>query len=466
MRDKILVLGAEAQSGRNAARQLRAAHFYGRVLPQGAAELAAEEAAGVIVTEAPESPDFYDALAALNVPALLLGPAAEAFLRRYASENAETVTGVATVKFEKCELFSSVPDGERSVRGAAQYELPEGMRVVAEAEGRPAAVADEARKLYLLLSVVERNDPDGTQILLNFAQQICCCTPWWTLEGFIDRTIAGIRAAVGEGSVACAVSGGLDSTVAAVLARQALGERAHCVFVDTGLMREGDAERTARFFREEMGFDFSGFDISGSLLYTMRGMETMDAKWQIASREIDAAIQRAAREIPGVRAIVHGTGASDMLRRGGEGAKRPEDSLPVLEPLRELFKDEVRRVGDMLGLGAEILDRQPFPSIGLAARMSGEVTPAKLKMLRTADAAFLDELRASGLERKISVAYAMLDDVGGKRAVVLRALQGHGESAMAARLPSDLIERTVSRIREEIPQVRRVLYDFTPGGES
>ena len=145
MRDKILVLGAEAQSGRNAARQLRAAHFYGRVLPQGAAELAAEEAAGVIVTEAPESPDFYDALAALNVPALLLGPAAEAFLRRYAPENAETVTGVATVKFEKCELFSSVPDGERSVRGAAQYELPEGMRVVAEAEGRPAAVADEAR---------------------------------------------------------------------------------------------------------------------------------------------------------------------------------------------------------------------------------------------------------------------------------------------------------------------------------
>lgn len=465
MRDLILVLGAHAQSGRNAARQLRAAHFYGRVLAQDASAeaLAAEEANGVILTEAFEDASGYDALVSLGIPTLMLGPAAEGFLRRYA-QSAPHESGVATVAFEKCDLFACVPDGERRIFGAADYDLPDGMRIIADADGRPAAVADDSRKLYLLLSRVERNDPDGTQILLNFAQQICGCTPWWTLEGFIERAIADIRQTVGDGSVACAVSGGLDSTVAAVLTRQALGERAHCIFVDTGLMREGDAVRTERFFRDEMGFSFFCSDISDSLLYTMRGMETMDAKWQIASREISQAIQRVARQIPDVRAIVHGIGAADMLRRGNdESAKRTEDSLPVLEPLRELFKDEVRRVGDMLGLGAEILERQPFPTIGLAARMGGEVTPAKLKMLRTADAAFLDELQAAGMERKISVAYAMLDTVGGKYAVILRALQGHGDGAMAARLPSDLIERTVSRIQEEMPQVRRVLYDFTPG---
>ena len=155
-----------------------------------------------------------------------------------------------------------------------------------------------------------------------------------------------------------------------------------------------------------------------------------------------------------------------MLARGkDDGAKRPEGALPLFHPVGELFKDEVRRVGEKLGLGPETLNRQPFPSIGLAARISGEVTPAKLKMLRTADAVFADELRAMNMEKRLSAAYAMLDTVGGKCAIVLRALQGHGDGALAARLPSDLIERTASRIREEIPQVRRVLYDFTPGDE-
>lgn len=466
MRDMIVVLGAQARSGRDAARQLRAANYYGRVLPAWAdiETLAAEDASGIVLTEPLAEGERYETLLSLGLPTLLLGAAAEAALARFAPKDAARRSDIATVRFSRCALFEGIPDGERKICGAAEYEMPEGLAVIAEADGKPVALAYEEKKAYLLLSRIERNDPDGMQILLNFAK-LCGCNPWWTLEGFIDDTVRRIRDAVGEGNAVCAVSGGLDSTVAALLTRQALGSRAHCVFVDTGLMREGEAARAAAFFREEMRMEFRCVEIADSLLYTLRGMETMDAKWQIAAREISQAIQSAAREI-GACAIINGSDAADMLARGkDDGAKRPEGALPLLHPVGELFKDEVRRVGEKLGLGPETLNRQPFPSIGLAARISGEVTPAKLKMLRTADALFADELRAMNMEKRLSAAYAMLDTVGGKCAIVLRALQGHGDGAMAARLPSDLIERTASRICEEIPQVRRVLYDFTPGDE-
>ena len=465
MRDMIVVLGAQARSGRDAARQLRAANYYGRVLPAWAdiETLAAEDASGVVLTEPLAEGERYETLLSLGLPTLLLGAAAEAALARYAPKDTARRNEIATVRFSRCALFEGIPDGERRVCGAAEYELPEGLSVIAEADGKPVALACEEKKAYLFLSRIERNDPDGMQILLNFAK-LCGCNPWWTLEGFIDDTVRRIRDAVGERSAACAVSGGLDSTVAALLTRQALGSRAHCVFVDTGLMREGEAARAAAFFREEMRMEFHCVEIADSLLYTLRGMETMDAKWQIAAREISQAIQREAQEI-GACAIVNGADASDVLAREKDGAKRPEGALTLLQPVGELFKDEVRRVGEKLGLGPETLNRQPFPSIGLAARISGEVTPAKLKMLRTADAIFVDELRAMNMEKRLSAAYAMLDTVGGKCAIVLRALRGHGDGALAARLPSDLIERTASRVREELPQVRRVLYDFTPGDE-
>lgn len=465
MRDMIVVLGAQARSGRDAARQLRAANYYGRVLPAWVdiETLAAQDASGIVLTEPLAEGERYETLLSLGLPTLLLGAAAEAALARFAPRDAVRRNEIATVRFSRCPLFEDIPDGERRVCGASEYELPEGLQTVAESDGKPVALACEEKKTYLFLSRVERNDPDGMQILLNFAK-LCGCEPWWTLEGFIDDTVRHIRDAVGEGRAVCAVSGGLDSTVAALLTRQALGSRAHCVFVDTGLMREGEAERAAAFFRGEMRMEFHCVEIADSLLYTLRGMETMDAKWQIVAKEISRTIQRAAQEIEAC-AIVNGADASDMMAREKDGAKRPEGALPLLQPVGELFKDEVRQVGERLGLGPETLNRQPFPSIGLAARISGEVTPGKLKMLRTADAIFADELRAMNMEKRLSAAYAMLDAVGGKCAIVLRALQGHGDGALAARLPSDLIERTASRIREEMPQVRRVLYDFTPGDE-
>lgn len=467
MRDQIVVLGAQSQTGRIAAQQLRSAHFYCRLLPDGlgAAAIAELDAAGILLTAPLSEPECYEALFSLRVPVLALGKGAESLLARYEAGEDEVPrrSSVEMVRWRECVLFAGIPDGERRVCGAHAYDVPDGFSVIADAESGPAAFVEEDRQVYQLLMRVERNDPDGSRILLNFAEKICGCTPWWTVEGFIEDAISKIREFTGEGSVVCAMSGGLDSTVAGLLARRALGERAHCVFIDTGLMRKGEAEATEHFFREELHFSVMCADISDGLLYTMRGLETQDAKWQIASREIENAIQQAAASVEDVRAVVHGTDAADVLESGEIGAQRPEKALPVLEPLRELFKDEVRRVGEVLGLPQEMLNRQSFPSIGLAARMSGEVTPAKLKMLRAADEAFLDELTVSGHNKRLSSAYAMLDTVGGKHAVILRAVQGQGVNAMAARLPSDLIERTVARIQEEMPQVQRVLYDFTPG---
>lgn len=470
MRDLILVLGAHSQAGRTAARQLRSAHYYCRLMPGelDPEAIVAEDPSGILLTEALPEGTSYEPLLTLGVPVLALGTAAEALLRSFERSNAKGTRrdGVSMFRWQPCALFEGVPDGERRVYGAPAYDVPEELRVIAEADGQPAAFSNDEKKLYLLLMRVERNDPDGTQILLNYASQICGCTPWWTVEGFVGDAVQRIQSAVGDGEAVCAMSGGLDSTVAGMLAHQALGNRAHCVFIDTGLLRDGEAEATSRFFREELGFDFHSVDISDSLMYTMRGLETMDAKWQIASREIEAAIQKTARQFTGVRAVVHGTDAADVLDGGVLGEQRPEGALPILEPLRELFKDEVRRVGETLGLKPEALNRQPFPAIGLAARMSGEVTPGKLKTLRAADTAFTDELRAAGQEKRLSNAYAMLDTVGGACAVILRAVQGQGANAMAARLPCDLLERTVSRIREEMPGVQRVLYDYTPGSEA
>ncbi|HIT69614.1 MAG TPA: hypothetical protein IAC36_06915 [Candidatus Aphodomonas merdavium] len=468
MSDLILVLGARSRSGRAAVQQLRAAHYYCRLLPEDvtAEVILQQHARGVLLTGALPEREGYDAIFSLGIPVLALGSGAEAALERYErAQEGGRRNEIALVHWLDCSLFEGVADGERNVCGARAYDIPPNLRVAAYAEDIPVAFVDDARRLYVLLVRVERNDPDSAQLLLNFAQKVCGCTPWWTEDVFIDSAVEQIRAFAGSNSVVCAMSGGVDSTVAGLIARRALGERAQCVFVNTGLMRDGEAEATERFFRDELQFRFTEVDISSSLLYTLRGLETMDAKWQIASREIEMAIQRAAAGIANVCAVVHGTDVSDVLDGGDLGAQREEGSLPVLEPLRELFKDEVRRVGEALGLPQSVLDKQSFPTIGLAARMSGEVTPAKLKILRAADSAFLEELRTSGQKKRLSCAYAMLDTVGDKCSIVLRALQGQGANAMAARLPSDLIERTVARIRSEIPQVRRVLYDFTPGSE-
>lgn len=469
MRDMVVLLGAEVPSGRAVAKKLRAEQYCCALMSSDAeiACIKALEASGIIIageeSEGAARPD--PAVLSLGVPVLAFGSAARALLdsvgRR--QETAPVRDTVMPVFYQNTKLFASVDTGERWIGEAAFYELDEPYHVIADGDGVPVAFASEQAQAYLLQFQIERNDPDGTAILINFADAICGCTRRWTGENILRAARDKIIAAVGDGEAVCAMSGGLDSTVAAMLARDAIGSRAHCVFVDTGLLREGEAEATERAFSQELGLDFRRIDMSGRILEVLRGVSGMEGKWRVIDREITGALATTACENGQQRVFIKGTNYVDILANGCADDPRGAGGFQVVEPLGELFKGEIRMLGEMLGLPAELLHRQPFPGMGLAARIRGEVTDKRLKVLRRADAIFTGGMTESGQAKRMSRYFAMYEEAPGGDVIILRALQGAEPSMTVARLPYDLLERTVERILAELPAVTRVMYDMTPG---
>ncbi len=466
MRDMILILGAETPSGRAVARKLRAEHYYCRLLPSGAGarDAAAESPAGVILAgEADEGAFAPDAdIFSLGLPVLALGSSARAACAALGEREAgEPIRdAVVSLVYGSSALFEGVDAGERWIARADSYALPERFRIVAQGDGVGVGYADEQARQYLLQLQIERNDPDGMAILLNFARSVCGCTPWWTTESFIASAETGLRAALGDGRALCAMSGGLDSTVAAMLARRAAGERARCLFVDTGRGGRGEPEEAERYFRDELMLDFHRVDASARVLRALSGLKGMDEKWRVIIREIRRVLAEEAESMGGPVLLVKGTTYADILQRQGEAAT-PSQFDAVAEPLRELFKDEIRAVGRALGLSDAMITRQPFPGMGLAARIYGEVTAKRLETLRTADAIFAEELGESGLARRVPRFFAVLGEIEGREAIVLRATQENDVVRSPARLPYDLLERTVEHIRKALPDVSRVFYDMT-----
>lgn len=367
---------------------------------------------------------------------------------------------------------------------------PPGFVVMGRTPATPTAVVgDPQRRLYGVQFHPEVvHTVRGKELLENFLFGVCRLRGDWTMAGYIEEQVAAIRARVGGGRALCALSGGVDSSVAAVLVHRALGEHLTCLFVDHGLLRKGEAEQVVRTFRDHYHIPLVHVDAADRFLSELRGVSDPEQKRKIIGREFIRVFDEEAHKLGRMEYLVQGTIYPDVIESGhgpgGAGATAvikshhnvgglPEDmQLQLIEPLRLLFKDEVRAVGRELGLPEAMVGRHPFPGPGLAIRVLGEVTPAKLEILRAADAVYLEEIRAAGLYDQIWQAFAVLPDVrsvgvmGDERTyaypIVLRAVTStDGMTADFFRFPWDVLERMMTRIVGEVPHVNRVVYDVS-----
>lgn len=468
MKDMILILDYSGEFALELVRRLRAEQVYTTICcgATTAEQIRAMQPRGVVLAGASAGGmGVFDAeILNLGIPVLALGHTAHMLLTALGGACADIALSgkKAAVSYGESALFAGVENGERLIGEARVLMLPPDVRMSANAGACTIAFEKPERKLYGVQFELERNDPDGTAILKNFALDICGCTPWWdsgAAMGEAGRALA--EAAEGGGRAVCAVSGGVDSTVAAVLAQRAFGARMTAVFVDTGLMRATEVDRMAARF-EALGVPLRVEDRADATLRALAGKREMAEKRAVVSAFIREQLLRVCAE-EGAQTLVFGGNYSDTLQGGPEDWQ--SDGVTVICPLETLLKGEVRRMGAELGLDELLVSRKPFPMLGLGARIIGEVTQERLNALREAEAIFQEELAAVGLARKLYKGFPVLaqglSPMDGEM-IVLRAVTESGTWLMPARLPPDLLERTSQRILRAAPQVTRVLYDETP----
>ncbi|HYK87815.1 MAG TPA: glutamine-hydrolyzing GMP synthase [Acidobacteriota bacterium] len=364
--------------------------------------------------------------------------------------------------------------------------LPPGFRVLARSAGIISAAADEERKIWGLQfhpEVVHTHH--GSDILKNFLIHGCGCTQDWTMAAFVDTSINAIREQVGSNKVLCALSGGVDSSVAALLVHKAVGDRLTCVFVDNGLLRKNEFTSVMENFHGRLHMEIVGVDASNRFLARLEGVEDPEEKRKIIGEEFIRVFEEEARKLGNLRFLVQGTlypdviestsvkGPSALIKSHHNVGGLPADmKLELVEPLRELFKDEVRKVGEELGMDPRFVYRHPFPGPGLAVRILGGVTGERLALLREADAIVQEEIEREGLLRQVWQAFAVLlpirsvgvmgDDRTYENVAALRVVTSQdGMTADWAKLPYDLLEKISNRIVNEARGINRVVYDVT-----
>ncbi len=496
----LVVLDFGSQFTQLIARRLRELSVYSEILPFNTpvAEIAARRPAGIILSGGPRSvseptaphPDtkIFDA----GVPVLGICYGMQLMTHLLGGEVApapQREFGHATIRItEHAPLFSSVPSELRvwASHGDFVKAAPSGFAVTATSANAPvAAMADEDRRFYALLFHPEVAHTDrGTEILRSFAFDICGCTGDWTMASFVQETVEKIRTQVGEGRVVCGLSGGVDSTVAALLIHRAIGDRLTCIFVDNGVLRLDEADQIRRRFdRVQLPLVFA--DASDLFLDRLSGITDPEQKRKIIGATFidvfeDEAHKRGTFEFlaqgtlyPDVIESVSVIGPSHVIKSHHNVGGLPERMrFTLVEPLRQLFKDEVREVGTELGLDDEFVWRQPFPGPGLAVRILGEVTASRLNLVRRADAIVAEEVKRAGWYRRLWQSFAVLLPVqsvgvmGDARTyeytVAIRAVESKdGMTADWARLPHDLLASISSRIVNEVKGINRVVYDIS-----
>jgi len=366
-------------------------------------------------------------------------------------------------------------------------EMPKGFNSIAHSENSPvAAMTNDARRIYGVQFHPEvAHTPRGKEILANFLFRVCGLSPLWTMHSFIETSIGRIRETVGKENVVLGLSGGVDSSVAAVLLHRALGDQLTCIFVNNGLLRKNEAEEVLQMFREGIGLHLEYVDAAERFLTGLEGISDPEEKRKVIGETFIRVFEEAAGKIPGVGFLGQGTlypdviesisfkGPSATIKSHHNVGGLPENmQLKLVEPLRELFKDEVRELGRELSVPGQILDRQPFPGPGLAVRIIGPVTRERIRILQEADAIVQEEVRTAGLYESIWQSFAVLlpiktvgvmgDERTYENVAAVRAVQSlDGMTADWVRLPYDLLQRISTRMINEVMGINRVVYDIS-----